>query len=94
LLLGVVPLLGGLMLFGVLIKAAIFYGESAHVESKPILGITLPLWFGIGGLLLGLILMLASRPYFKEFFKRKTETARPGILDEPPMQTLPAQVDF
>jgi amino acid transporter len=94
LLLGVVPLLGGLMLFGVLIKAAIFYGESANVESKPILGVTLPLWFGLGGLLLGLILMLASRPYFKEFFARKTETARPGILDEPPMQTLPPQVDF
>ncbi len=81
LLLGLVPLLGGLMLFGVFVKAVIFYGHAANVESAPIAGITLPLWFGIGGMILGIILMLISRPYFREFFSRKTETAPPGILD-------------
>jgi amino acid transporter len=93
-LVGVAPLLGGLMLFGVLIKAVIFYGHAEEVESAPIAGITLPLWFGIGGMIIGGILMLVSRPYFKEFFSRKTETAVPGILDAPPMQTIPAAVDF
>ena len=95
LLLGVGPALGGLMLFGVGIKAAFYYAETAHVESKPILGITLPLWMGIGGMLLGVIIMLISRPYFKEFFSRKTETAPPGLLDQPPpTEPVPARVDF
>jgi len=93
-LVGLVPFVGGVMLFGVFVKALIYYGETKNVESAPLAGITLPLWFGIGGLILGGILMFASRPYFKEFFKRKTETAPPGILDAPPMETLPAQVDF
>ncbi len=95
LLLGVGPVLGGLMLFGVGIKAAIYYGHTANVESKPILGITLPLWMGIGGMVLGAIIMLISRPYFKEFFSRKTETAPPGILEEPPpTEPVPTRVDF
>jgi amino acid transporter len=91
--LGLLPLLGAVMLFGVFIKALIYYGETKHVESAPLAGITLPLWFGIGGMIIGFILMLVSRPYFKEFFSRKTETAPPGILDNPPV-VLPAQVDF
>ncbi len=84
LLLGLGPLLGGLMLWGIGVKAAFYYSETANVSSKPVLGITLPLWFGIGGMLLGVIVMLISRPYFKEFFARKTETAPPALLDQPP----------
>jgi amino acid transporter len=95
LLLGVGPLLGGLMLFGIGIKAAIYYGHTANVESKPFLGITLPLWFGIGGMLLGALVMLGSRRYFREFFSRKTETAPPGLLQQPPPTgPMPARVDF
>jgi amino acid transporter len=93
LLLGAGPLIGGLMLWGVGIKAAFFYGHTANVESKPILGITLPLWMGIGGMVLGLLIMLVSRPVFKEFFSRKLETAPPGVLEHPPV-VVPAQVDF
>ena len=92
--LGVAPLLGCVMLFGVLVKAAIFYGHTENVESAPVLGITLPIWFGIGGMVLGAILMLVSRPYFKEFFSRRTEMAPPGILEAPPIQAIPPQVDF
>ncbi len=84
LLLGLGPLLGGLMLWGIGVKAAFYYSEAANVSSKPVLGITLPLWFGIGGMLLGVIVMLISRPYFKEFFARKTETAPPALLEQPP----------
>jgi amino acid transporter len=95
LLLGVGPVLGGLMLFGVGLKAAFYYGHTANVESKPILGITLPLWMGIGGMLLGAIIMIVSRPYFKTFFSRKTETAPPGLLDQPPPTgPVPTAVDF
>jgi amino acid transporter len=94
LLLGLGPLAGGLMLWGVGVYAAIYYGHKSHVASKPILGITLPLWLGIGGMILGLIAMLASRPVFKDFFSRKRETAPPGLLERPPSPVLPAAVDF
>jgi amino acid transporter len=95
LLLGLGPVLGGLMLFGIGVKAAFYYGHAENVSSKPILHITLPLWFGIGGMILGAIIMLISRPYFKEFFSRKTETAPPGLLKEPPPTgPVPARVDF
>jgi amino acid transporter len=94
LLLGVGPMIGGLVLFGVGIKAAVYYSDAEHVSSAPILGITLPLWLGIGGMILGAIIMLVSRPYFREFFSRKTETAPPGILDQPPAAVPPAHVDF
>jgi amino acid transporter len=95
LLLGLGPLLGGLMLFGIGVKAAFYYSETANVESKPILGITLPLWMGIGGMVLGGLVMLASRPVFKEYFSRKTETAPPGLLEQPPPTgPVPARVEF
>jgi hypothetical protein len=82
------------MLFGIGVKAAFYYGHSENVSSKPILGITLPLWMGIGGMVLGAVIMLASRPYFKAFFARKTETAPPGLLEQPPPTVVPPQVDF
>jgi amino acid transporter len=94
LLLGLAPLAGGLMLIGVGVYAATYYWEKAHVESPPLAGITLPIWFGIGGMIIGVIVMLVSRPYFKAFFSRKLEVAPAGVLDLPPAQELPAPVDF
>jgi amino acid transporter len=94
LLLGVGPVLGGLILWGVGWKALFYYGEKAHVSSKPILGITLPLWMGIGGMVLGAIVMIASRPVFRQYFSRKRETAPPDLLTRPPTQVIPAPVDF
>jgi amino acid transporter len=95
LLLGVGPMIGGLMLFGVGIKAAFYYGHKANVESAPIAGITLPLWLGIGGMVVGLVIMLVSRPFFREYFSRKLEVAPPGLLEQPPPTVpVPARVDF
>jgi amino acid transporter len=82
-LLGLAPLIGGLMLFYVFVKAMTFYGHAANVESKAILGITLPIWMGIGGLLIGVILMLVSRPIFRDYFSRKLETVTSGLFEEP-----------
>jgi amino acid transporter len=93
LLLGLGPLIGGVILLGVGVKAAFYYGHAENVSSKPILGITLPLWLGIGGMILGFVILLISRPYFKEFFSRKLEVAPPGVLEHPPV-VLPPQVDF
>jgi amino acid transporter len=93
LLLGAGPVIGGLMLLGVGLKAAFYYGHAENVSSKPILGITLPLWLGIGGMVLGFIVMLISRPYFRAYFSRKLETAPPGVLEHP-LVVEPAPVDF
>jgi amino acid transporter len=94
LLLGAGPFIGGLLMWAVMYKAADYYGRTENVSSKPILGITLPLWMGIGGMLLGVVLMLFSRPVFKEFFSRKREVAPPGVLERPPATAIPAPVDF
>ncbi|HST55803.1 MAG TPA: APC family permease [Solirubrobacteraceae bacterium] len=82
-LVGLVPLIGGLVLFGIFGKAFHDYSQAGANYSKPILGIELPIIMGVGGLLLGVILMLVSRPFFREYFSRKTEVAQPGILDVP-----------
>jgi hypothetical protein len=46
-------------------------------------------------MILGGIIMIVSRPYFREYFSRKGETAPPGVLDQPPPTgPVPARVDF
>jgi amino acid transporter len=90
-LVGVAPVLGGLMFYGIGGYAIYYYGKAANAEHEVIAGITLPLWFGVGGMLLGVILMIACRVRFREFFSRKTEVARPGLLDEP-LERSPAHL--
>jgi len=94
LMLGVGPVVGGLILWAVGVRAAIYYGHAANNVSKPILGISLPLWMGIGGMILGFVVLLGSRPVFKEYFSRRKESAPPGVLERPPSEALPAPVEF
>ncbi len=95
LLLGLLPVIGGVILFAVGGYAITYYAKAANVETAPIAGITLPLWLGIGGLIVGLILAVVSRPFFKEFFARRPEVAIPGLLDQPPPTgPVPERVDF
>jgi amino acid transporter len=89
LLVGVVPLLGGLIMFGIFIKALTFY--SKHLDAngetinyaKPILGIEVPIAIGIGSLLLGVVAMLFAMVPYRDFFRHKPEVATPGVLDVP-----------
>ena len=83
LLVGLGPLIGGLMFYGIGVYAAIYYGHASNAEGKIYAGITLPLWLGIGGMVIGAILMVISRPFFREFFSRKRETAPAGLLERP-----------
>jgi len=82
-LLGLLPVAGGVMFFAVAGYAGAYYGHAENVSAPPILGVTIPLWLGVGGLLLGVALMLLSRPHFREYFSRKMETAPPGLLEQP-----------
>jgi amino acid transporter len=78
---GAVPLLGGLIMFGVFIKAFIDYSKAGANYAQPIAGIEVPIAIGIGSLLLGVVLMVfALRPY-RQFFGRKLEVAPPGLLE-------------
>ncbi|MHB8531853.1 MAG: APC family permease [Solirubrobacteraceae bacterium] len=92
LLTGLLPLLGGVMFYGIGIYALIHYGHAKNVEEhKQYLGLTLPLWFGGVGMLFGVVLMLFSRRPFREFFSRKSETAPAGLLDLP-MERAPVHL--
>ncbi len=68
---GVIPVVGGLMMAYVAIKAYGYYNTAGNNYSKPILGIQTPIFVGIGGLILGVILMFASWPFFPQFFRRR-----------------------
>lgn len=85
---GVAPLLGGIMLFYIFIKAFTDYskhevdGETVNY-SPPFLGIEVPIAIGIGALLLGFIAMLFATQIYPAFFRRKPEVAEPGLLEKP-----------
>ena len=78
---GLIPLVGGLMMAYVGIKAYSYYSTAGNNYSKALGGIQTPILVGIGGLLVGVVLMFASWPFFPAFFRRRPETADPGILE-------------
>ena len=80
---GLIPVAGGVMMAYVGIKAFSYYNTAGNNYAKPILGIQVPIFVGVGGLILGVILMFASWPFFKGYFSRRWfETADPRVLEE------------
>ncbi len=78
---GLIPVVGGIMMAYVAIKAYGYYNTPGNNYSKPVLGIQTPIFVGVGGLILGVILMFASWPFFTGFFHRRWwETADPQVL--------------
>ena len=78
---GLIPVVGGLMMAYVAIKAYGYYSTVGNNYSKPVAGIQTPIFVGIGGLILGIVLMFASWPFFPKFFGRKWfEAADPAVL--------------
>ena len=78
---GVVPFVGGLMLTGIFIKAAIDYNKVENTYAGKFLGFGVPVAIGIGMLVLGVVVMFIANVAYPTFFKRKAETAQPGILE-------------
>jgi amino acid transporter len=78
---GLIPLVGGLMLFGIAIKAYDYYSTAGNNYSKPLLGIQTPIFVGVGGLILGIVLMFAMWPFYRGFFHRGwAESVDPQVL--------------
>jgi amino acid transporter len=88
---GLVPLVGGIMMGYVAVKAYGTYSTAGYNYSKPILGIQTPIFVGVGGLILGIVLMFASIPFFPKFFKRRFETADPRVLEEHGVIPVPGE---
>jgi amino acid transporter len=80
-LVGLGPFLGGVMMYGIGIYALVYYGHKENAEGKEYLHLTLPIWLGGIGMVVGALIMFGSRPFFRQFFSRKTEAATPGVLD-------------
>jgi hypothetical protein len=82
-LVGVAPLLGGLMLTGIFIKAFHDYNTTSTEINYTggFLGIGTPVAIGVGLLVFGAVLMVFARFIYPAFFKRKPEVADPGILE-------------
>jgi amino acid transporter len=78
---GLIPVVGGLMMAYVGIKGYSYYNTAGNNYSHPLLGIQTPILVGIGGLIVGVVLMFASWPFFTGFFSRRwLEAADPAVL--------------
>ena len=78
---GLIPFVGGAMMIYVGIKSYSYYATAGNNYSHPLAGIQTPILVGIGGLIVGVVLMFASWPFFKGFFSRPwLESADPSVL--------------
>ena len=64
------------------VEAYKYYSTPGNNYSHALLGIQTPILVGIGGLILGVILMFASWPFFRGYFSRRLEAADPAVLEE------------
>jgi amino acid transporter len=91
-LVGVAPLVGGLMLAGIFIKSC-FDLSKADAGSTTYFGIGSPLVIGLGFLLLGPVLMLVWYGLgHREYWQRRREVADPRVLDSDAVAPEPAPV--
>jgi len=83
---GLAPLLGGLILAGVFIKSCIDLADPENSESgSSWLGLGPPLVIGVGFLLFGVVLMVLQRRANPAFFRRRPEVVGPdGTAARPP----------
>jgi amino acid transporter len=77
---GVLPLVGGLILTWVLIKAVIDYSKANGGYAKPFLGIGSPIAIALLMVVLGVIGMFIQRATMPEFFRRRPEVVDPAVL--------------
>jgi amino acid transporter len=84
--LGLIPGVGALLLGGIFVKALTHYsqhtiGGQLVNYAPPLAGVEVPIFIGIGSLLLGCVTMLLVAPVFRSYFRRKPEALPSG--DQP-----------
>jgi amino acid transporter len=77
---GLVPVIGGVMMGFIFVKAWIVESNPDYNYSQAVLGIQMPILIGIGSLLLGIPLMFLCWVKLRPYFRRKTEVAPPGVI--------------
>jgi amino acid transporter len=80
------PLAGGLLLFGVMVKAIVEYSHQDGGYAKPLLGIGSPIAIALITILIGLIWMAIQRVTMPEFFR----THKPEVVDPEVVAGAPA----
>jgi amino acid transporter len=78
---GVAPFLGGAMLTFIFIKAYIDYKPADANYGGDFHGVGVSVAIGVGLLLIGVVLLVIANLKYPDFFRRKWETAEPGILE-------------
>jgi hypothetical protein len=78
---GFLPFLGGAMMTGIFVKAFIDNKDPSSAYSGGFLGVGTAVAIGVGLILLGIVVMLVANLTHPRFFRRKSETADPGILE-------------
>jgi amino acid transporter len=82
LLIGVGPLVGGLMLAGIFVKSCYDLSKPENSESGDSwFGLGPPLVIGLGFLIIGAVLMVVWQFDHPQFFKRRPEVADPSLIE-------------
>jgi amino acid transporter len=76
---GVLPALGALIMLALLIAACINYSDPSQGKTS-IHGIGAPLVFGVGAIVVGLLLMVLARLALPDFFRRKRSVVDPAVI--------------
>lgn len=82
-LVGVLPLTGGLILFSLFVKSCFDLSKTGAGKTS-IFGLGGPFVIGLGALLLGIPLMLLAQWRLPDFFRRKREVADPDLVANAP----------
>ena len=61
-----------------------YYGHQINNYSKDIFGLGLPDVIAIGLIIIGLVLGVIFHFTLPGYYSRKSEVAKPGVLEEPP----------
>ena len=86
---GLLPVAGWAVLMVILVKGMIYYGHAANDVSKPLLGLGVPDWIGILGIVSGIVLMVATRVFNPGFFQRERR-----MVAGDPIETVTPEAKF
>jgi amino acid transporter len=80
---GLAPLVGAVILTALFIKAYSDYNTTSTDINYTggVAGVGTPVAIGVGLILVGIVLMVISMFIYRDFFRRRPETAEPGILE-------------